>query len=366
MASAAKKARVLRTPADEVEDLVEQQRAQRDKMKELQRRHEAEKEDLRRRQEAEMEGLRGEEAELKRREAEAHGRTDLSPVSIGDLPEPALRRILLGPSDSLLRHVAACARVCAEWRRVVGGSAAYGLGLPQPAGDEDERARLLKAITRALEAEEDDSMLRLGSKGIGDAGAAVLGVALQAMPRIRFTRLDLGSNKLTATGVASLAPALRRPWGDGGLQELWVSESPLGDAGLAALFKALPPTLEWLDIESTGCGDDGLVALAAVLPTLACFGHLDCSGNRAATSRGWVALASALPSLPALETLYLHSNPGMGSEGGAALVAAIPRCTRLCEVTVADCGLGKQTAEALEALARPDDHPLGDLSISVE
>ena len=66
MASAAKKARVLRTPADEVEDLVEQQRAQRDKMKELQRRHEAEKEDLRRRQEAEMEGLRGEEAELKR------------------------------------------------------------------------------------------------------------------------------------------------------------------------------------------------------------------------------------------------------------------------------------------------------------
>ena len=101
MAAAAKTARVLRTPAESVEDLVEQQRAQRAKMKELQRRHEAEKEDLRRRQEAEMEGLRGEEAELKRREAEAHVRTDLSPVSIGDLPEPALRRILLGPSDNL-------------------------------------------------------------------------------------------------------------------------------------------------------------------------------------------------------------------------------------------------------------------------
>ena len=57
MASAAKKARVLRTPADEVEDLVEQQRAQRDKMKELQRQHEAA-----------MEGARREEAELRAKE----------------------------------------------------------------------------------------------------------------------------------------------------------------------------------------------------------------------------------------------------------------------------------------------------------
>ena len=44
-------------------------------------------------------------------------RLALKRVSIADLPEPALRRILLGPSDNLLRFVAACARVCAEWRR---------------------------------------------------------------------------------------------------------------------------------------------------------------------------------------------------------------------------------------------------------
>ena len=132
---------------------------------------------------------------------------------ISDLPPNALQHILLTATthDNLLRFVAACARVCGEWWRVVGGSAAYGLGLPQPAGDEDERARLLKAITRALEAEEDDSMLRLGSKGIGDAGAAVLGAALQAMPRIRFTKLDLQTSDLTAAGAVSLAPALRRP-----------------------------------------------------------------------------------------------------------------------------------------------------------
>ena len=53
-------------------------------------------------------------------------RLALKRVCIGDLPEPALRRVLLTAveSDNLLRFVAACARVCGEWWRVVGGSAA--------------------------------------------------------------------------------------------------------------------------------------------------------------------------------------------------------------------------------------------------
>ena len=49
-------------------------------------------------------------------------------------------------------------------------------------------------------------------------------------------------NHLTTVGVASLAPALRRPWGDGGLKALFMSNNPsLGDAGVAALAKALHP-----------------------------------------------------------------------------------------------------------------------------
>ena len=45
---------------------------------------------------------------------------------ISALPPHALQRILLTATthDNLLRFVAACARVCAEWWRVVGGSAA--------------------------------------------------------------------------------------------------------------------------------------------------------------------------------------------------------------------------------------------------
>ena len=285
-------------------------------------------------------------------------RLALKRITIGDLPEPALRAILLGPSDNLLRFVAACARVCAEWRRVVGGSAAYGLGLPRGRredlhdgwyeGDEDERARMLKAITKALEGGWHLNIAEL----ISDAGAAVLGVALQAMPRIRFPGLYLANNELTAAGATSLAPALRRPWGDGGLQTLWVREQPtLGDAGVAALAKALPPTLETLEFGETGCGDDGLVALAAALPALTRIAGLYLYTNPAATARGWVALAGALPSLPALEELSATGSTGMGSEGAAALAAALPQCPRLEAVSVYDCGLDEQAKAALRSAA---------------
>ena len=308
-------------------------------------------------------------------------RLALKCIAIGDLPEPALRRILLGPGDNLLFFVAACARVCAEWRRVVGGSAAYGLGLPRGRreglpgnlryeGDDDERARILKVITRALEKEGEE--LDLCYKLLGDSGAAALGAALQAMPRIRFTELNLGLNELKAAGAACLAPALRRPWGDSGLKKLRVDGNPsLGDAGVAALAKALPATLEHLKISMTGCGDDGLVALTAALPALTRLRELFlfylcglyCRDNPAATARGWVALAGALPSAPALQKVDMTQNTGMGSEGVAALVAAVPECPQLRSVYVWDCGLDNQDKAKLQALQRPSDHPQGELNV---
>eukprot|EP01045_Picozoa_sp_COSAG04_P027461 COSAG04_NODE_4028_length_2354_cov_1.941907_2_plen_337_part_00 len=197
---------------------------------------------------------------------------------IGALPSHVLHHILLTATahDDVLRFVrfvAACARVCAEWRRVVGGSAAYGLGLPRGRpredllayeGDDDERARVLRRIVERLEREGD--ALFLSFAHLSDVGAAALGAALQAVPRIRFNALQLSFNELTAAGVTSLAPALRRSWAGHGILDVDVSSNPLGDAGVVALAKALPPTLETLDIANTACGDDGLVALAAALP----------------------------------------------------------------------------------------------------
>ena len=62
--------------------------------------------------------------------------TVCSPISIRDVPEPALRRILVTVQDhaNVLRYVSTCARVCAEWRRIVMTSAAYGHGLAGPRG----------------------------------------------------------------------------------------------------------------------------------------------------------------------------------------------------------------------------------------
>eukprot|EP01045_Picozoa_sp_COSAG04_P024063 COSAG04_NODE_2954_length_3351_cov_2.844403_2_plen_326_part_00 len=290
---------------------------------------------------------------------------------ISNLPEPALRAILLGFSDNLLLHVAACARVCVEWRRVVVGSVAYGMSLPLVAvqdweyGHDDERTRVLKAIAEVLD-EEGEKLGWDERERIGDAGAAVLGAALQAMPRIRFTELDLEGSKLAAAGVSSLAPALRRPWGDGGLKRLDVLDNPLGDDGVAALAKALPPTLETLGIGETDCGDDGLVALAAALPALTRLTTLDCSHNPDATARGWEALAGALPSAPALERLLLYGNRGMGSDGAVALAAAIPNCPQLRRVDVSFCALDEQVNSRLRALGRPSGHPAGALDMEVD
>eukprot|EP01045_Picozoa_sp_COSAG04_P007495 COSAG04_NODE_394_length_15124_cov_10.557005_1_plen_291_part_00 len=270
-------------------------------------------------------------------------RLALKRVTIGDLPEPALRAILLGPSDNLLRFVAACARVCAEWWRVVGGSAAYGRGLGK-----GKRASVLKAITKALEAEGEK--LNLYWEFIGDPGAGALGAVLQALPTIRFTVLDLDTNDLTAAGVASLAPALRRPWGDSGLRELRVSHNPLGDAGVAALAKALPPTLEDLEFGSAGCGDAGFLAMAVALPALTCLDTLWCHENPAVGARGWAALAGALPSLPALRTIYASSSTGIGLEGARALAAAVPNCPQLRELYVDCSDLPREGAAALEAV----------------
>eukprot|EP01045_Picozoa_sp_COSAG04_P003683 COSAG04_NODE_152_length_22459_cov_12.374597_7_plen_314_part_00 len=299
---------------------------------------------------------------------------------IGALPANALQHMLLTATthDNLLRFVAACARVCGEWWRAVGGSAAYGRGLlwarlpralkriTEREAQLEERARVLKAIAQAFEDPEEGGELNLGYERIGDVGAAALGAALQAMPTIHFTVLDLEDNALTAAGVASLAPALRRPWGAAGLRSLDVrGNRDLGDAGVVALAKALlPPALVTLVISETGCGDDGLVALAAAFPTLTNFQRLRCRENPDGGARGWVALAAALPGLPAGAVEFTADGcTGMGSEGAAALVAAIPQCPRLRWLWLNSCGLDEQAKAALRAAAarvpRSTERPRG-------
>ena len=436
---APKKARVLRTPADALAQNLEAQRAftgraaerwQKEEMeasiKWLQREHEAAIKRLERRlarkvdrargrHEDAMHALRREEAELKLREAELRARASIAPVSITDLPEPALRRILLGAAhDNLLRHVSGCARVCAEWRRIAMGSVAYGLGLPRKrdeyleredrdneeerqrwaaaghgewlprgyvCGDvyrphyrpgDDDRARVLRLIEGKLRpSSAPGTIVFLDEQdgGIGDEGAAVLAAALLSMPRIRFTGLKLTDSDLSSVGVDALVPALRRPWGFSssqlvggyvGMKELWVgggSETGgggdeftgIGDAGVTALAKVLPPTLEDLDFAYAGCSDVGFLAMVAALPALSRLTVLWCHCNPRVTARGWTAVFRTLPSLPALERLFA-SGSSMGLEGARALTAAIPECPRLRELCVDANDLPPEAQDALDAV----------------
>ena len=83
----------------------------------------------------------------------------------------------------------------------------------------------------------------------------------------------------------------------------------LGDAGLAALARALPPTLRKLYFGATGCGDAGMVAVAAALPRTA-IEALDAFDNPAVGAAGWAALGAALPTLVRLEVLGLSGCGG--------------------------------------------------------
>ena len=177
---------------------------------------------------------------------------------------------------------------------------------------------------------------------------------VQALPAIRFTWLSLGGeagNDLTAAGVTSLQPALRRPWGPVGLRYLVINGNPLGCAGVAALAAVLPRSLHELYLMEVDCGDDGFVALAAALPALTALKELGC-GENPAGPRGWAALAGALPSLPALQELWAQESPQLGAEGAAALVEAVPRCPQLRTFVVFGCSLETETVVSLRMLAR--------------
>ena len=135
-------------------------------------------------------------------------------------------------------------------------------------------------------------------------------------------------------GASAIAAALGR----GALPRLQIvalGNAAVGDAGLVALAPALRrlPALEWLDLEGSSFGDEGLAALLAPPPPPAGAPPPTTGGlaklkwlhlNRTQiTDAGCATLAAALDSgaLPALEKLFLSGIPASAAATAAVYAA---------------------------------------------
>lgn len=313
-------------------------------------------------------------------------------IEVADLPEPLIRRVLLHSTghDDLLRHVSACARVCADWRCIVGGSPAYGIHIRgirgpmeriprplQPAARRSgravttgsraapsahcrepppvQRARVLKLIGLALRrAQAAGGVLDFSpaSERIGDEGGRTLAVALHALPpQAAVSAINVRDHSLTAEGLQQIVTAIRPSFAGHCLKVLDVGgNAELGDAGMVTLAALLPLTLESLQIDGTGCGDAGMEALAVALPTLMRFSHSNCGNNPAIGQRGWEALGVALKQMPALQQLELSGSAGMGNAGFTALAAGFGGAVALRSLHLSECNIGMPVVWSLAAV----------------
>jgi hypothetical protein len=282
------------------------------------------------------------------------------PSPIAELPEEIVARILVGyPSENLLEHLAICGQVCMEWWRLVEGHPAYGRGMWK-------RDEAMRQISRALMLGGPRNLrqrLVLPIIGGDEAGCA-LGELLEAMPApLCYTEFEMRGPlrsthmcpELTAKGMRSIARGIQSGLccEGGALWKLDVDNNRgLGSAGIAVLAAALPPTLAVLGIARTGCGDDGMIALADALPRT-CIEALDCGWNPMVRSVGWSALFNALERLPHLRTLWISDcGAGLGDAGAQALATCLPVAAGglLEELTVGACDIGDAGALALAAV----------------
>eukprot|EP01047_Picozoa_sp_COSAG01_P074199 COSAG01_NODE_12325_length_1759_cov_1.301807_1_plen_101_part_10 len=82
--------------------------------------------------------------------------------------------------------------------------------------------------------------------------------------------------------------------------------------------------LEWLDISKTKCGDTGMAALAAALPTsVKAFTFNECDVG----DGGWIALAQDFPLESGRNISGRYSNPGMGRLAAQAWATSLAQMT---------------------------------------
>lgn len=309
-------------------------------------------------------------------------------MGFNDLPTPILTRILLSSThhQDLLRWVALCSQVCCAWWKVVRTSPAFGLGLPRERqmrdvrlggrrpywvnGDRvychcdsfsDGRAQMLRELSEVLRVaregfvdsygdEQEPGELFIFNRTL-DADAGILCACLQALPSpLHLHLIDLIGLDLSAQAAISLASTIgEKGFSSEGLRYLCIRNNPeLGDEGIAAFCKVLPPTLEQLFIHDTGCGDVGIAALTAALPGMPNLWRLGVSKNHDVAEDTWCSFFEAAPQLPALQYLFAGENPSLGDVAARTLVAVLPRCAPTLEkIELRVCNIGTEQKRRL-------------------
>eukprot|EP01046_Picozoa_sp_COSAG06_P029410 COSAG06_NODE_2724_length_6384_cov_81.190135_7_plen_516_part_00 len=142
-------------------------------------------------------------------------------------------------------------------------------------------------------------VLDLGSCRIGDEGVRLLTEALRAWGLTRqaplpLTAIHLDGNELTAKGARELTKMLAQKFAPPGLRVLNIQRNPsLGDNGIRTIVDKLPDTIQQLQLSGVGCGDAGIVALAARVASLRSLQQVTCASNDAVGERGWTELKAA-------------------------------------------------------------------------
>jgi hypothetical protein len=220
----------------------------------------------------------------------------------------------------------------------------------------DPRLRHIFDTVRQAPPPPQPGRLNLNYDCFGDEGGRCLGAALKGLPEpLRLCSIGIASCGLTASGMAAVVAGLRgRSFAGAGLRALNASgNAGLGDDGVVELLRLeLPPTLEELYLANVGLGDAGMAALAAALPAMSALRTLSVNANPAVAERGWAALGAALPQLPALSSLQAEECVGMRDSGAAALAVGIPGALSLETVNLHGCGIGDEGARVLAVVMR--------------
>ena len=189
-------------------------------------------------------------------------RLAIASASLGDVPESLLPRILLDTvaTHDLLCWVGRVAKVCRKWWRIVRGSPAYGLALPQGyrlsgelawadyRGGEDERARVLRTISERL---QDAAVGRRPFNGLNLGSLLAGSIFVDAPPASTNRRVARLFNSRNSDSDSDL------------VHKLDLNESYLGEEGgqaLGAALQAWPAPLPlhelWLRECDLTCGSD--------------------------------------------------------------------------------------------------------------